>query len=646
MITKLQTSFKDRGLKIILWLVIISMAAGYAPLILKRSWLGTSHAVMTINGYGIDHSAFQRRVTQERERISMIRNQLGAQAEGLLNAMGYSDPNKMALRSLVNDTLINQVAYQAGIKVSPLYISAKLQDPHFVVRDLLDVVPAGALTSEGFINMAALQHYLRGQRQTFQEFEQAVEEKIQRTLVLDIVETTVAILPCEVKDAYSSRSQPRSYQILKLSLDTYLTNLNKQEVPQEKLATFYQEQNNQSRRYWEPEKRAATVIAFDPKTYGILSTQQEVEQFYQHHKATFVEEPTKIQVRHIFIKVPDNANADEVKKLEEIAQKIHQEVKEKPDTFADVAKKQSQDTKSKAQGGLLDFFAKGTHDPEFERAAFRLSQDGDISGVIPTDKGFEIIQRVARKPIVYKSIDAVADQIKERLQRQKFQAAFSTDMSRIINAEKADERIQEFARSKKAHQEDTGLIIKDDSARAKKMFSLRQGQWGFFVQGDKGYVVKITQIQKSSQPPLDDVRQKVIKDYLAKEAERALSRDLAAAKVMAQHESLEKVKEKFGGTIIKTGMVTPNSPLKDAELPAKAIFALDKQGQIGTARDALHGFVIKVDEVGAFDEKDFQERRNEILSDLYNERKALYLQGFIASLYRNATISSVQTTEA
>lgn len=72
------------------------------------------------------------------------------------------------------------------------------------------------------------------------------------------------------------------------------------------------------------------------------------------------------------------------------AEKIQNQVKKAPSTFAKVAKENSQDTGSAIRGGDLGFFAKDEMVEPFANAAFNL-QPNTISEVVKTPYGYHII---------------------------------------------------------------------------------------------------------------------------------------------------------------------------------------------------------------------------------------------------------------
>lgn len=67
------------------------------------------------------------------------------------------------------------------------------------------------------------------------------------------------------------------------------------------------------------------------------------------------------------------------------------------ESFGTLAALYSQDPGSSHNNGELGFFGRGEMTPEFESAAFRLSQPNELSQIIKTPFGYHILQLIARK---------------------------------------------------------------------------------------------------------------------------------------------------------------------------------------------------------------------------------------------------------
>jgi parvulin-like peptidyl-prolyl isomerase len=127
---------------------------------------------------------------------------------------------------------------------------------------------------------------------------------------------------------------------------------------------------------------------------GQISEPVETDFGYHLIKRQKVEE---VHVRHILVmhdesqrKPPDiKRTKKEAKKLiDEIATKV----KAKDADFAALAQEYS-DCPSKRRGGDLGTFGRGRMAPPFEKAAFALKEN-EISGIVETDFGYHIIQRL------------------------------------------------------------------------------------------------------------------------------------------------------------------------------------------------------------------------------------------------------------
>ncbi|GIV34981.1 MAG: peptidyl-prolyl cis-trans isomerase [Chitinophagales bacterium] len=106
----------------------------------------------------------------------------------------------------------------------------------------------------------------------------------------------------------------------------------------------------------------------------------------------------KITVAHILIKVPDNATEQQEQEARKKAEDIYQRLQE-GESFEELARKFSEDKLSAGKGGVLPEFGTGKMVLEFEKAAFALQKDGDISQPVRTKYGWHIIKRISKTGI-------------------------------------------------------------------------------------------------------------------------------------------------------------------------------------------------------------------------------------------------------
>ncbi len=124
-------------------------------------------------------------------------------------------------------------------------------------------------------------------------------------------------------------------------------------------------------------------------------TPSEVQTFFNNiPKDSLPYFNSEVEVREIMYKPP--VNAVEKAKARVRIEELRQRITEGGESFADLAKKYSEDPGSGANGGDLGWQKRGTFVPEFEAAVYKLEPD-QISPIIETEFGFHIIQLLERR---------------------------------------------------------------------------------------------------------------------------------------------------------------------------------------------------------------------------------------------------------
>jgi parvulin-like peptidyl-prolyl isomerase len=143
------------------------------------------------------------------------------------------------------------------------------------------------------------------------------------------------------------------------------------------------------------------------------------EKFFNDHKDYFDE----LKARHILIATEGSGvpganltDAQAKAKAEQIKQRL-----DKGEDFAALAKADSDDKASGAQGGNLGQVSRGMMVPQFEDAAFAL-QKGQVSQPVKTQFGYHIIQVLDRTPVTFEQarqrvpvrrLDVMVDDLKK-----------------------------------------------------------------------------------------------------------------------------------------------------------------------------------------------------------------------------------------
>jgi peptidyl-prolyl cis-trans isomerase C len=164
-------------------------------------------------------------------------------------------------------------------------------------------------------------------------------------------------------------------------------------------------------------------------------TPEQIKDFYEQNREEF-KHPAEWRISHILIRVPQGASPGERDAAKERAGALAAQIKGGAD-FAELARRQSQDPGSAALGGDLGFVAKGDMDEAFEKQAFALTP-GQVSGVVSTPYGFDIIKVTDRRDAGYAPLSEVQDRIREVLlksERQQRQADFVAELRKKAKIE-------------------------------------------------------------------------------------------------------------------------------------------------------------------------------------------------------------------
>lgn len=138
-------------------------------------------------------------------------------------------------------------------------------------------------------------------------------------------------------------------------------------------------------------KRSAQVLALPSYRFKVDSTAvvaSDLEKHYNDNKDDYkLDGAVKLKLAHFEIKLSDQ---DKQLALDKITD-LYEQVKEKPHTFASVARNHSQDPGSAARGGDLDWFGRGRMVPEFDEVAFEMEK-GEISEPLESQFGYHVIK--------------------------------------------------------------------------------------------------------------------------------------------------------------------------------------------------------------------------------------------------------------
>lgn len=620
-----------------LWVVVAALALGTLSGIMFGPRSIAEVKIAKVNGYPIYFDRYRKELVSIQERINSVRQvaqMYGMSPEMLLQAYGFDDPQTMALENCVREKLYDYVKDQFGMRLDQTWFRQELVKsmPHLLDQD-------------GRVNLNMYNEYLRRLSMTPAEFESRRAEEIKRDMLLKFMQQTAYVPAFLARESILREEAKRSFSVLTCNLDHFLAIAKKQAVDEKELHAFYL---TNKEKYREPERRQANYWEFDPK--AVASSMEidaaTIQHFYDKHKATLYRVAPKVRVRRLLIKSSD-------KKVPALASEVLQKVQANPKNFAALAKQYSEDDKTKAQGGLMDFFAKGTQDAEFEKAAFRLKNAGDVSPLVRTAHGYEILQLVERVNATEKPLEAVRDDIVKSLKAKRAMASVRADLEQLVRSAKGDmQALQEFIKRNNLTTKVTEMLGEEEAkggdfeaALARKIFSglKRENGLGYFAHGETYVIFRVIKIEKSQIPDFEEIKSHVREDYIVDQANILAKRALkdAHAGVLAGKKTLQEVAAQLGGSVTTTPVARTPKELKEGGLP-KAIrdrlFVLANPNHVLFATHEKNFYLAKIKDMENPESTVFEAKRAVSAANEQARVGSLQAGAFIASLHRNAKI--------
>jgi peptidyl-prolyl cis-trans isomerase SurA len=142
----------------------------------------------------------------------------------------------------------------------------------------------------------------------------------------------------------------------------------------------------------------------------------EVKQYYEAHKQEF-NRPEQVDLGEIFLST-EGKSPEEVAAVHTKTEDLRNRVV-KGEDFGELAKRHSEGSTAK-EGGELGTFERGQLSPQLEEAVFKL-QKGQVTDVIQTKTGFEVLKVLNHYDAGLQPLDKVEGEITNKLYTQKMQ---------------------------------------------------------------------------------------------------------------------------------------------------------------------------------------------------------------------------------
>ena len=254
---------------------------------------------------------------------------------------------------------------------------------------------------------------------TPEQYEASMRAELATQQMLLGISGTAFTPPALAAATISAFYDRREIQVARFSPESFASKVT---VSDADVETYYKDHAAQ---FQAPEQASIEYLVLDLEAAkkNISVNEADLKTYYEQNTARFGTKEER-RASHILITAPASASAADRAKAKAKAEQLLAEVKKAPATFADVARKNSQDPGSAEKGGDLDFVTRGAMVKPFEDALFALKK-GDISDVVETEFGYHIIRLADIKPAVVPPFEQVRATIENEVRAQQATQEFA-----------------------------------------------------------------------------------------------------------------------------------------------------------------------------------------------------------------------------
>jgi peptidyl-prolyl cis-trans isomerase D len=322
------------------------------------------------------------------------------------------------LERLVRDKVMQATASKLKFTAGDQRLARELQDNPSI---------AALRKPDGSLDIERYRQLVGAQGMSPETFEARVRGDISTRQVIEGIGATGITTPAVADVALNAFFERREVQIVRFNTTDFASKVTLTDAQVEQ---YYKDNPS---LFQAPEQANIEYVVLDVESLRktITPNAEEVKTYFEQNAARLNGQEER-RASHILIAAPKTASAAERQQAKAKADELLALVQKSPDSFADVAKKNSQDPGSAANGGDLDFFAQNAMVKPFADSAFSMKK-GDISPVVETEFGYHIIRLTDIKVPKQKTFDEMRPEIETELKKQQAQKKFTENADAFTN---------------------------------------------------------------------------------------------------------------------------------------------------------------------------------------------------------------------
>jgi len=360
--------------------------------------------VAKVNGNKINQTDWDAAHKREVDRIRASMPNIDAKL------FDTAEAKYATLERLVRDQVISAAAQKLQLVASDTRLARELQQSPAI---------AALRNADGKLDMERYKQLAASQGMTPEMFEMQVRADLSNRQVIQGVQASAYATSAQTQTAMNAFMQRREVQILNFPAADYLSKIT---VSDADLQAYYDKNKD---KYQSSESAEIEYIVLDIESLrqSITLNEQDLKSYYEQNLQRLSNKEER-RASHILITAAKDSPEAEKKIARAKAEELLKLVKAKPASFADIARKNSQDPGSAVKGGDLDFFGRGAMVKAFEDAAFSM-KTSDISDLVESEFGYHIIQLTDIKAAKAQSFESMRPSLEADLKKQQAQRKYA-----------------------------------------------------------------------------------------------------------------------------------------------------------------------------------------------------------------------------
>ncbi len=379
---------------------------------------GGTVSVARVDGHKITRAEWD---AEHRRQVEQARARMPDLDPKLLDS---PELRRTTLEQLVRERVLFAAAMRGHLTVSD----------ERLMRELQSIPQLAALKRpDGSFDVAAYKVMVESQGRSAESFEASLRQEISLRQVTAGVADTGLSVTMAGRTALDALLQLRDVQVLRFDAKDQRAGL---APTDEELAAYHKEHAAEFRTV---EQARIEYLVLDAKALeqGVAAPEPELRKFYEENVSRYTTAEER-RASHILVAAPKDAPADQRAKAKAKAEQLLEQARKNPAGFADLARKNSDDTLSAPQGGDLEFNGRGAFAAKAQEDAIFAMKVGEIGNVVESEFGFHVIRLDAVRGGQKKPFEEARPEIEAEVRKQMAAREFAgaaEQFSNLVNAQ-------------------------------------------------------------------------------------------------------------------------------------------------------------------------------------------------------------------